>query len=561
MRTILAPYYLSMKKSPVVDNPPTPHNQVTLAPTFDPEIDFKSSLNILSRAKILLPLAIASGLLALQLVALVIWIFKHELSSAIVTLFILTLIGACGLGIAVWRLHQGLLRPLQILEEKIERICQGGSRINLDAKQIGGLSDFAEIVQDLNDELTDLYEDMDNRVAQQTKRLAQKTASLKILYEAIASINQPQDLHELLIRYLRILKEMVNGRSATARLISKDGQQQLLVCIDTNNQILTKQKLLPMRICHCGQILIPGNILCNQNPKQCSKRLGRPMYGPDAIECLNIPLDYHDEQLGTYQIWVDRPGVGSREDILELLVTIGSHLGMAIAKQRSDTQARQLSIVQERTSMAHELHDSLAQTLASLRFRVRLLQESLEQIKTPPIILQQLQQINTNLDDANIELRHLIGNFRAPLNQGGLLLTIEKLVTKFKQDTGILAFLQHDCPYIQLTAMEETQMLRIIQEILTNIRKHAQAKTVRILLRCQGLEGYVLLVEDDGKGFQHPTVNRDGSSGEHLGLAIIQERAQRIGAKLRIDSELGEGTRVEFIFKPEQRSQNLGVSY
>jgi two-component system nitrate/nitrite sensor histidine kinase NarX len=71
---------------------------------------------------------------------------------------------------------------------------------------------------------------------------------------------------------------------------------------------------------------------------------------------------HHDELLGTYSIFVERPGVSEREDIMDLLSTIGQHIGVAVAKHRSDNEARRLSIVEERASLAHELHDSLAQT-------------------------------------------------------------------------------------------------------------------------------------------------------------------------------------------------------
>ena len=92
-------------------------------------------------------------------------------------------------------------------------------------------------------------------------------------------------------------------------------------------------------------------------------------------------------------------------------------------------------------------------------------------------------------------------------------------------------------------------MLRIAQECLANIRKHAAAQTVRILLSCRHPGQYRLLVEDDGQGFASP--ERDGHPGEHIGLSIMQERAQRLGGALRIESEPGEGTRIELTFHHE----------
>jgi two-component system nitrate/nitrite sensor histidine kinase NarX len=90
------------------------------------------------------------------------------------------------------------------------------------------------------------------------------------------------------------------------------------------------------------------------------------------------------------------------------------------------------------------------------------------------------------------------------------------------------------------------QMLRIAQEALTNIRKHARAQTVRVLLNCRPGGAYMLLVEDDGIGFDLP--RRAGRPGEHIGLSIMEERARRLGGQLRIESEPGEGTRVEVTY-------------
>jgi two-component system nitrate/nitrite sensor histidine kinase NarX len=275
------------------------------------------------------------------------------------------------------------------------------------------------------------------------------------------------------------------------------------------------------------------------------------MYGPDEIEVVEVPLQYHDERLGAYRIAVDRPGITGREDVMDLLSTIGSHLGIAIAKHRSDAEARRLSIIEERNHLAHELHDSLAQTLASLRFQVRMLQETLGQEGVESAAGAEAQRIRIALDEAHTELRELLNSFRLPLDQGGLVPALEQLVARFRQDTGLPIFFQRDCRQLHLSVHEEMQMLRVVQECLTNIRKHAQAHTVRVLLRCHAPGVYLLLVEDDGVGFERPSYG--GRPGEHIGLSIMEERAGRIGAELRIESEPGEGTRVEMLFKSGRR--------
>jgi two-component system nitrate/nitrite sensor histidine kinase NarX len=276
------------------------------------------------------------------------------------------------------------------------------------------------------------------------------------------------------------------------------------------------------------------------------------MYGPEQVERVSVPLWFHGDVLGFYHLYVDKPGIyDGPEDVLDILNTIGSHLGMAVAKQRSDAEARRLSIVEERTALAHELHDSLAQTLASLRLQVRMLEETLHKQPANQAAMQETRRIHNGLDEAHDELRELINSFRAPFDERGLVHALEKLVERFHQETGVSAFFQPECRKVEMDSTQELQTLRIVQEALANIRKHADAHTVRVLLRCQGQDDYLLLVEDDGVGFEGPAPQ--GKPGEHIGLSIMEERARRVGGSLNIESEPGEGTRVELVLHTKRR--------
>ncbi len=489
-----------------------------------------------------------TAVLCLALLLVVCWAVLQGHADPVLATAIATALAAAWL-VAV-RLHRRLLGPLAKLEQSVSRVCQGESGVALAAGDPGVLAGMARDIDSISEELYGLYEDMDSRVARQTARLAQKTASLKILYDAAATINQAQDLGELLLRFLRVLKEMVNGRAATVRVLTPNGRMQLVGCIDVHNALYHEQDMLPVRLCVCGKALSPGDILCAGDAGRCTALNGRPMFGPDRVEPITVPLAYHDDVLGQYTIYVDRPGVAGREDIRELLATIGQHLGVAVAKQRSDAEARRLSIIEERNALGHELHDSLAQTLAGLRLQVRMLEDTLEQSGAAAPALGDLSRIRSGLDEAHAELRELLNSFRAPFDRRGLVPALERLTGQFREETGLHVFFQNECRSPSLSAAEEMQILRIAQEALTNTRKHAQAHTVRVLLRCRPAGAYLLLVEDDGVGFEVP--GRDGHPGEHIGLSIMEERARRLGGQLRIESEPGEGTRVELTYLPHK---------
>jgi two-component system nitrate/nitrite sensor histidine kinase NarX len=461
------------------------------------------------------------------------------------------LAGIGGVVLVGLRLRSQLLMPLVSLEDTVARVCQGEPGASRSLSNVGVLDDMARDIGALNAELTELYEDMDTRVARQTMRLAQKTASLKILYDVAAEIARAESLDALLIRFLRTLKEMVNGRAATVRLVAADGSPRMVGSIGLDDDLVQEQDMAPVDLCLCGTVLCPGEIVCDNDLRYCSRVYGRRMFESDELEVVTVPLKHHDELLGAYSIFIERSGISRREDILDLLATIGQHIGVAIAKYRSDHEARRLSILEERSSLAHELHDSLAQTLASLRLQVRMLADALEGHEVPDEARADLWRIRNGIDEAHGELRELLASFRAPLDRRGLIPTLEEITRRFGQRTGIHSVFQMGCRPFDLSAAEELQIMRIVQETLTNVRKHAQAQTVRVLLTREQTGEYVLLIEDDGVGFSTP--RRSGHPGEHIGLSILEERARRINAALNIESEPGEGTRVELVFNPSAR--------
>ncbi|KAA6184322.1 GAF domain-containing protein [Thiohalocapsa marina] len=533
-------------------------------------------LHILRAARLLTPLAVF-GLSLLAAVTLLLltpaghapssatpaglaWIMGWAKPVALAAL----LVGVLAALLLAARLKTQLLQPLVSLEDSVTRVCEGEPGASRLLHKAGVLQTMAQGIGSLNRELTDLYEDMDSRVARQTTRLAQKTASLKILYDVAAEITRADTLEDILLHFLRVLKEMVNGRAATVRLVTADGAPRLIGSIGLDDDLVREQDMPPVDLCLCGTVLCPGEIVCDNDLRYCSRVYGRRMFGSDVLEVVTVPVKHHDELLGTYSIFVDRPGIRLREDIQDLLSTIGQHIGVAVAKYRSDNEARRLSIIEERASLAHELHDSLAQTLASLRLQARMLQDSLQGATISDEARADLSRIRNGIDEAHGEVRELMASFRAPMQRRGLVPTLQELTRAFGKQTGVHCVFQLNCRPFEVSAVEEMQLVRIVQETLANVRKHARAQTVRVLLTREPDGTYVLLVEDDGVGFRAPEPRvgggrRSGNPGEHIGLSILQERARRIGARLEVESEPGEGTRVEVSFEPARGTRASGT--
>ena len=496
------------------------------------------------------------GILLLILGGLNIWYSLHSDGSTWLYLAnsILLIGGVLLLSFAFHSARRDLLTPLSELRDWVNQMRNG----HLSARLPESLQpDFSKLYRDINllgERLESLSLDLQSEVAKQTRRIKQKNHSLEILYDVAANINAARDLEELLTRFLHTLKNAVDARAGMVRMLTSDGNMQLIASSGLDQEVIKREQLISVERCLCGKAAQRGEVYALDDLQGCGQFVGRPFFDDKKVEMIAVPLRYRGKILGVYNLFTEQHGLVEREDVKNLLTSIGHHLGMAIEKARLDEEANLLSIMEERTRLANELHDSLAQSLASLKFQVRVLDELLHS-GDESALWQELELIENSLDEAYTELRELIAHFRAPVDKRGLVPAVEQAVERFRRDSGTSAFLQLEWDEAKLPAEVDVQVLRIIQEALANIRKHSEANAVRVLMRA-GKDGhYMVLIEDDGIGIQDREI--DGGPGEHLGLKILQERSARIGGDLKIESEAGEGTRVILLFTQPQEEADI----
>lgn len=391
-------------------------------------------------------------------------------------------------------------------------------------------------------------EDLLERARIQAEYIAHQNRSLEILYDAAAGINVLHDLDEILTRFLGILQDLSGAKAGLVRLEEEDGHMRLITSNGFSEDFLKDQERVPVSQCLCGEPLSDG-LLVQRNVKECLLRTGLTGLDLDYSVVLAIPIVYRDRRLGIYDLFIEDPTIVDRRDMHPLFVSIGRHLGIAIEKARLENHARRLYIMEERTLLANELHDSLAQSLASLRFQVSMVEETVEESRDRTG-LKQIRAIKDGLDLANNQLRELLAHFRTRMDERGLVPALEQMIEKFQTTTGISVFFQNELTQTDLSPAMEVQILHIVQEALTNVRKHSDAQNVRVLMRSDNCGEYNILVEDDGQGIS--TAEIHAAPGEHIGLTIMKERAQRMGGNLHIESEHGEGTRVELTINVEK---------
>jgi signal transduction histidine kinase len=229
---------------------------------------------------------------------------------------------------------------------------------------------------------------------------------------------------------------------------------------------------------------------------------------------------------------------------LEVRKLMKSTEQMRIARDQSRAFARRLAEVQEqeRQRMARELHDGFGQDLIALNMNLTSLHDPLTDKKTGKTDQRLTDSIGIVSDMAET-IRTIIHDFRpAVLDDFGLLAGIKSLADKFSHHTYLHISVQGDEDMPRLPDFVEITLYRIVQEVLTNVAKHAEAENIFIRLR-QSDTGIELEIKDDGVGF-NATPSHDPKRIGSWGLLNMRERAEGIGGTLQIESEKGKGTRV-----------------
>jgi len=380
-------------------------------------------------------------------------------------------------------------------------------------------------------------------------RLARKTQSLDILYAVATSLGQPGTLEQVLSGFLDTFIELVDARAASVRIATGDGGTRLVASRGLAPEVVERDRLMPAGACPCSRAAADGRLHLQRGTAPCAALIGRPMLERDCVEFAAVPAQYQDRVLGVYNLFLDRPLAAMGEDMPELLVSVGRHLGLAMEKARLEGEAHRVAVMEERAMIGNELHDSLAQSLIGMRLRVKLLGEHLAR-NDAARAQYEAGRLRRAIEQANEDVRELLTNYRLKLGEGGLAQNLGALVERFRRDTGIAVFFQNECAVLDLAPAQEIQVFYIVQEALANIRKHSGAHNVRILLNNQD-DLYTVLIEDDGLGMAGTA---EASPGEHAGLAIMRERTERLGGQIVIESEPGEGARIVLMFTaPAQR--------
>ena len=227
---------------------------------------------------------------------------------------------------------------------------------------------------------------------------------------------------------------------------------------------------------------------------------------------------------------------------------------IAINNARLLERERYVAVLEERERLAQEMHDSLAQVLGYLHLKAQATKRHLnggELVRADD----ELTDMASLAHEAYLDVREAILGLRETVSPTrGIIGTLREYLQKFRRQAGITAEIEVEGDVEpQFRPEAEVQLVRVIQEALTNIRKHARANEARIRI-ASGPNEIGISIEDKGRGFD-PAILTDEMP--QFGVRTMRERVERVGGRFQIESSPGQGTTVR-IYLPVVEGQNHG---
>jgi two-component system, NarL family, nitrate/nitrite sensor histidine kinase NarX len=478
---------------------------------------------------------------------------EHQLSrlTAILNLFQLLMMGMA-VGSAVIMLYTGhfyVISPLSRLRQGLKKIESGdfAARIEVDTQD-----EFGHVAAGFNrmaGTLQSLYGGLEAQVEGKTRHIEAQHSRLAALYEVSAFLTQAATIEEMARGFAQRVRALMKADSATVRWSDEANRRYLMVASDSfPTNLLEAERSLLAGTCDCGN-LEPGSRIrvIPLQPDAAGARRACSCAG--YANMVSVPIRLQQRLLGELNLFYRGPAHLSSEES-ELLDALAAHLASGLEGLRAAALERETAVAGERALLARELHDSIAQSLSFLKIQVQLLRNSLrrgQEAKVQAV----LDELDAGLMESVNDVRELLVHFRTRTNTDDIEPALQVTLRKFQHQTGLPAHLEVHGQGLPLPPDVQVQVLHVVQEALSNVRKHAQATEVWLEVakeRC-----WSFTVRDNGRGF-----DIDQDRGEsHVGLKIMRERAARIGAAVSVSSGPGTGTSVVLTL-PEHPAGSAG---
>ena len=436
-----------------------------------------------------------------------------------------------------------VLEPVGQLKQAIEKIQRGDFEARVERVSSDEFGTLADGFNGMAEHLQSMYKNLEGKVSEKTFLLQEKSERLESLYEVTNLVAKATSLDALAQDFTKSMAKISRADGVALRWSNQGGQRHLMLAAHgLPAAMVDAEQCIYSGDCHCGAAVvgatlnvIPIRELSPAPMTHCTKA------GFETL--VTIPVRLHEHVMGEVDLFFHArtsPTPAERS----LLEALSSHLASGMENLRLNSLEKEAAVSQERHLLARELHDSIAQSLAFLKIQVQLMRDALK-TSDGPEVAKILEEIDAGVKESYGDVRELLLHFRTRTNTEDIEPALATTLQKFAHQSGVKAALTMQGQGLPLAPDVQIQVLHIVQEALSNVRKHARAS--QAWLDVQQQPTWRFEVRDDGIGFNPETDQIDET---HVGMRIMTERAQRVGATIEVISTPSRGSSVILTLSP-----------
>ena len=476
------------------------------------------------------------------------WQQNLQILSLILTIIIML--------IGMRRLHQAVLTPIKQLIKANNQFKRGKTNTRV---SITGYREFEVLGNSFNDMASTIetyQRSLESEVQIKTQHLTKANHVLSLFYDFSKSITTNQ------VSLYRLDKLVADFSKTLPHL-------EFTLCIQ--NKYITNKNAIVLHgermkeLCkklNCDNCVTKNGEFTKSYPiSHQQEEFGELRVRPKSMLVMNrsfISDDDSSEITASQRIQMTATGsifpfssveLDAQND--ELIVALTNLISAALSLRKQRQQEHQLILFEERSTIARELHDSLAQSLSYLKIQVSVLERHLKNAASEPAeapIYQNIEQIKVGLGSAYQQLRDLLVTFRLTIDNDNFDEALHEAASEFALKGSFNVTVHNRIMTLNLSATEQIDLIQIAREALSNISRHAQAQNVEIQLGYEdGDKHIVMSIIDDGVGM---SMLGSVDQTQHHGLMIMKERAHDIGGELIVTDNQPRGTIITVRFEP-----------
>lgn len=437
-----------------------------------------------------------------------------------------------------------VLEPVAGLRRAVGRLQSGDLAVRVEPQSSDELGELAAGFNDMARQLQASYAELEQRVREKTAELLEQRERLQALYDISLLVARGGSLQALAEGFTARVRQAARADAAALRWADAGRDQFVLLAADGLPPAMVREEhCIRTDDCYCGRArphdgarVIPIHALAPRGHGFCR----------DAgwASIVAVPIHAQGRLVGELDLFFHAEVQLSPPEHT-LLETLTAHLASGMENLRLLALEREAAVAEERAFLARELHDSIAQSLAFLNIQAQLMRKAVAESDRERM-QQVLGEIELGLRESHGDVRELLMHFRTRTNEQDLEHALQATLRKFEHQSGVASTLTVHDQGLPLAPDIQVQALHIVQEALSNVRKHAQAS--HVWLDVWKRPAWRLSVRDDGRGFAAGAAAMQAET--HVGLRIMNERALRLGAALAVASTPGAGTTVTLSLQP-----------